>query len=177
MIQDTVFVVTLALMIVVMSAFVFVAWNASKGGGEYAPIQAVAYQIRSVFFWTLVVAGIPITIVTTLDLPFAATRGDFTGVDKQVDVTGHQWYWAVSDSSASVGDTVVFNVGAADVTHGLGIYDEQMRMLGQTQAMPSYSNSLKLTFDKPGTYKLMCMEYCGVAHHAMVSEFTVSENQ
>ncbi len=68
----------------------------------------------------------------------------------------------------------MFNVSAADVTHGLGVYDENLRLLGQTQAMPGYENSLKITFDQPGKYKLMCMEYCGLVHHAMISDFTVA---
>ena len=69
---------------------------------------------------------------------------------------------------------MVFNVRAGDVTHGLGVYDPQMRLIGQTQAMPGYENSLKLTLSEPGTYKLLCMEYCGLAHHAMTSDFTVT---
>ena len=70
---------------------------------------------------------------------------------------------------------MVFEVTAGDVTHGLGVYSPEMRMIGQTQAMPGYSNALELTLDKPGAYRLLCMEYCGLAHHAMVSEITVSE--
>lgn len=177
MIQNTVFILTIALMGIVLAAFLFVALNASKDGGDYSPIQARAYSIRAKFFWVLVVGSVLITAITTLDLPYAATRGSLAGVDKQIDVTGRQWYWELSDSSAKTGDTVVFNVSAADVTHGLGVYDEEMRLIGQTQAMPGYSNSLKLTFEKPGTYKLLCMEYCGLAHHAMVSEFKVTAHQ
>ncbi len=175
MIQDTVLVVTLVLMGAIVAAFLFVAINAKNDGGEYAPIQGRAYAIRSKLFWVLVVAGVLITTVTTLDLPYAATRGEMAGVDKQIDINGKQWYWEIADTSAKVGETVVFNVSAGDVTHGLGVYDQDMRIIGQTQAMPGYANSLKLTFDKPGNYKLMCMEYCGVAHHAMVSDFTVTE--
>ena len=81
----------------------------------------------------------------------------------------------MSESQAKVGENVVFNVTAIDVTHGLGIYDPDMRLITQTQAMPGYTNSLAVTFDAPGTYKLLCMEYCGLAHHGMVSEFTVTE--
>ena len=75
-----------------------------------------------------------------------------------------------------MGDTVVFNVTAGDVNHGLGVYNDASVILGQTQAMPGYTNSLKLTFDEPGTYRFMCMEYCGLAHHAMVLPIEVKSN-
>ncbi len=104
MIQDTVFVLTLVLMAVVLGAFVFVAINASKDGGEYPPIQARAYGYRGKLFWLMLVAGVPITVATTLDLPFAATRGNFEGVDKQIDVVGHQWYWQLSENTAEAGE-------------------------------------------------------------------------
>ena len=88
---------------------------------------------------------------------------------------GRQWFWNISKTEFVKGDTVVFNVTASDVTHGLGVYDPNLRMLTQTQAMPGYSNALEITFDESGDYKLMCMEYCGLAHHAMVTAITVSE--
>jgi len=174
MIQDTVFIITLALMGLIVAVFVFVAINAGKEAAEYSSIQTRAYSLRTKLFWALLIAGVLITVVTTQDLPFAATRGHTEDVTKYIDVSGHQWYWKLSDSSAKVGDTVVFKVTAADVTHGFGVYDEQLRLLGQTQAMPGYENALKITFEQPGQYKLMCMEYCGLAHHGMVSDFTVT---
>ena len=70
---------------------------------------------------------------------------------------------------------MIFNVTSGDVNHGLGVYDPSMRMVGQAQAMPGYVNRLAVTLDRPGTYKLLCMEYCGLVHHAMVSELTVGE--
>jgi len=173
MIQDTVLYVTLILMTVVIGVFVFVALNASTGAVEYAPVQSRAYSIRSKFFWVLLVAGLIITVITTSDLPFSATRGDVADADVTIDVDGRQWYWQMSQTEVNAGDTVVFNVTAGDVNHGLGVYNPDLVMLGQTQAMPGYTNSLKLTVSEPGTYKLLCMEYCGLAHHGMISELIV----
>lgn len=174
MIHDTVLVITLVLMAIVFSAFAYVALHAAGEAHDYPPIQDKSYGIRSLFFWFLVIAGVIITVITTMDLPFAATRGDRSGVTQEISVEGKQWYWQLSSTTAAVGETVVFNVRAGDVTHGLGVYDPQMRLIGQTQAMPGYENSLKLTLSEPGTYKLLCMEYCGLAHHAMTSDFTVT---
>ncbi len=173
MLQNNILILTLILMSIILITFLFVALNASSDGGDYTPIQKKAYGIRAKFFAVLLIAGIIISITTTLQLPYAATRGITQDVDKQIDVMAYQWYWELSESSVKVGESVVFNVRSADVTHGLGIYDEDMRLIAQTQAMPDYSNHLKVTFDKPGKYKLLCMEYCGLAHHKMISEFHV----
>ena len=176
MIQDIVLIATIVLMAIVLGVFIGGALNASAGAAEYAPVQAKAYDIRGKLFWGLIVFGALITFITTQDLPSAATRGDVADADVTIDVDGRQWFWDLSDHEVNVGDTVVFNVTASDVNHGLGIYNPEMIMLGQSQAMPGYTNSLKLTIDKPGTYKLLCMEYCGLAHHAMVGEIIVTGN-
>ena len=39
--------------------------------------------------------------------------------------------------------------------------------MAQTQAMPGYMNRLRVTFDQPGTYTVLCLEFCGMSHHRM----------
>lgn len=172
MIQDSVFIVTFALMLIVLGAFVYVAFNSSNVVSEYADIQAKAYSIRKIFFWVLLIAGLFILFLTTRTLPYAAIRGN-TAAATHIDVLGKQWFWELSQNTARAGEKVIFNVTSGDVNHGLGIYDSELRLLGQTQAMPGYENKLAFTFDKPGEYQLMCMEYCGLAHHKMISTFNV----
>ena len=173
MIQLTAFVASIALMAVVALAFAYVALNASKAPAEYPPLQAKAYSLRAKIFWTLLVAGVLIAVITTLDLPYAATRGQIPDDAVEVDIEGLQWGWQLSTQEAEAGDTVVFHVSSRDVNHGLGVYDPDRVMIGQAQAMPGYINSLRVRLDQPGEYMLLCMEYCGLAHHAMVSTFNV----
>lgn len=90
-----------------------------------------------------------------------------------VDVIGRQWSWQFSTSTLNVGTPVEFRVTSADVNHGFGIYDPDGHMLIQTQAMPGFTNKLLYTFTQPGTYKVMCLEFCGVGHAPMVAEFNV----
>ena len=174
MIQGTIFLVTIVLMAVVVGVFIFIAVNAGKESVDYGPVQAKSFGIRTGLLWVAVVAGVIITVITTLDLPYAATRGNVAEGAVKVQVEGRQWLWNLSQDSANADDTVVFEVTAGDVNHGLGIYDPNMRLLGQTQAMPGYVNSLQMTLSEPGTYKLLCLEYCGTAHHAMMSDFEVA---
>ena len=173
MFQDTILLVTIVLMAVVVGVFVFIAINAGKESVDYGPVQAKAFGIRTGLFWVVVVGGVLITVITTLDLPYAATRGHAAEGAVKVQVEGRQWLWTLSQDSVAANETVVFEVSAGDVNHGLGVYDPNMRLLGQTQAMPGYVNSLQLTLREPGTYKLLCLEFCGTAHHAMMSNFEV----
>ncbi len=174
MIQDSVLILTLAAMAALTGVFIAVAINAGKEAAEYAAVQSSASGVRKWLFWILLVGGALIAVITTQDLPYAATRGDIADADIVIDVNGRQWFWEMSANEVTAGDTVVFNLTAGDVNHGFGVYDPDMIMLGQTQAMPGYTNSLKLTLAEPGVYRLLCMEYCGLAHHGMIGELTVN---
>ena len=39
--------------------------------------------------------------------------------------------------------------------------------------MPGHTNRLAYTFTQPGKYRVLCLEYCGLAHHGMMTEFEV----
>jgi cytochrome c oxidase subunit 2 len=91
----------------------------------------------------------------------------------EVQAIGHQWYWELSRTEFPVGKQVEFQVGSADVNHGFAIYGPDMKIVTQTQAMPGVTNVLRYTFEQPGTYKILCLEYCGVAHHTMMTELHV----
>ena len=102
MLHEVVFILSLVLMSVVLFAFAYVAIKARNLQPEYADIQSRSYSIRSKVFWVLVVAGIVITVITTMDLPFAATRGDLADVDRTVKVGGRQWLWEIDQTQANV---------------------------------------------------------------------------
>ncbi|MCM3117790.1 hypothetical protein M3610_21285 [Neobacillus sp. MER 74] len=72
-----------------------------------------------------------------------------------------------------MGEPVQFRVTSKDVTHGFGLYDEKLHLIAQTQAMPDYTNIVSITFKKPGTYKIMCLEYCSTGHHVMIKDIVV----
>lgn len=140
---------------------------------DYAPIQKRGYQLRTLFFGALVLVGAPTLLYSMTRLPYDAPRREGPAA-QVVEVTGHQWYWTVSQNRLKAGEPVEFRVTSADVNHGFAIYDPDMRIVAQTQAMPDYVNRLRYTFTKPGVYKVMCLEYCGVAHPNMSTEFQVS---
>lgn len=103
--------------------------------------------------------------LTLRDLPYSiADTGEPVTI---VEITAHQWYWVVSRTEIPANQPIIFRAASQDVNHGFGIYDDSTRLIAQVQVMPGYVNELAVEFDQPGTYKLMCLEYCGLAHHAM----------
>ncbi|WP_197706450.1 hypothetical protein [Magnetospirillum sp. 15-1] len=126
---------------------------------------------RSLFIISIAM-GIPLAFHTLAELPYAAADLR-SGPVQVVEAVGRQWEWTLSRNSFRVGETVEFRVTSADVNHGFGIYDPSMRVVAQTQAMPDYVNTLRHKFQAPGKYTILCLEYCGLAHHAMSTEFEV----
>ena len=92
-----------------------------------------------------------------------------------VNVSGGQWWWEIDTYEIAMGQEVESCVKTEDVTHGMDIYAPAMTLVAQAQAMPGYTSKLAHTSDKPGSYPLLCLEFCGIAHHDMVNEFDVLE--
>jgi cytochrome c oxidase subunit 2 len=40
--------------------------------------------------------------------------------------------------------------------------------------MPGKTQKLVHTFSDPGTYEILCLEFCGVGHHKMTATFEVT---
>ena len=59
------------------------------------------------------------------------------------------------------------------MTHNFAVYDFNGAVKAQVQAMPGYVNRLRTRFESAGAYPILCLEYCGLAHHVMRSAVTV----
>ena len=173
MTQSIAWTISAALVTLVLLAFAFIAAGASTTG-EAGPIAAASTRWRSRIFWGLVILFVPILGYTLSDLPYP--KPDESAKRLIVAVTGYQWRWDISPTEYKVGQPVEFRVTAADVNHGFAIYDADLHVVAQTQAMPGYTNVLRYTFERAGTYKVLCLEYCGIAHHGMMAELTVVQS-
>ena len=95
------------------------------------------------------------------------------GIHQVVDVVGQQWSWQITPTTLRAGSQVEFRVTSRDVNHGFAIYAPDGRIAAQVQAMPGFTIKLVHTFTQAGTYRVMCLEYCGIGHAPMTSELTV----
>lgn len=169
--QDEIAVITLVGVGIVTLAFIYVIFQSGKPG-ETAQVQKKSNFIRRWWFWALVLFGIGVTWGTLKPFPIPV-QFSVLKANQVVDVVGHQWYWTLSTKEVEAGTPVEFRVTSSDVNHGFAVYAPDNRIVFQTQAMPGYTNKVLYTFHTPGTYRVLCLEYCGVAHYAMTSEFKV----
>jgi cytochrome c oxidase subunit II len=141
---------------------------------------ARANRLRLLFFGSL---GVILLIFLVLTLPNLPYPVEAATPERVVLATGKQYTWSLTEgtaptlenwdttSSPSVtvpaGAVVEFRVTTLDVNHGFSLYTPDGRLMAQTQAMPGYVNRLRVVFDKPGTYTVLCLEFCGMSHHRM----------
>jgi cytochrome c oxidase subunit 2 len=146
--------------------------------GSAVPYPELAPRVARLRRRLLLVLGLGVAViffVSLRGLPYPTRRLAALGPpDVTVDVSGIQWTWQLNRTEVPAGAVVEFAVTAADVNHGIGIYDPRGTLLAQVQAMPGRTNRLLYRFLEPGQYALRCLEYCGIAHHAMVTPMTVT---
>lgn len=170
MTQDVAWYVTLIL-IGLLSVIFITAIGSTASTTNAAELAKRAYAPRGKIFWGLLLAGVIITVATLTPWPHSASATHTPA--RVVDVMAAQWRWEMNEQQFSVGEPLEFRVQSKDVNHGFAIYDQDMTILAQIQAMPGYTNVLRHTFNTPGQYKILCMEFCGVAHHSMITTLTV----
>ena len=122
--------------------------------------------------WLYVVLGVLVAgLFSTI---FFTPYGKSAGTGKQVvKVTAAQFAWTIEPSTVRANVAVEFDLTATDVNHALGLYDHDDVLLMQVQVPPDHHQKAVYTFHKPGTYRILCLEYCGVGHHIMESTIEV----
>jgi cytochrome c oxidase subunit 2 len=162
--QTTILLVTLVLM-AITAAVIYRTIFSTNG-----PVEVeVVNKTRTRLLTGLIVVGVLVSVASLREWPHASAGAD----TMVVNISSGQWWWETDTTEIPAGQQVEFRVTSEDVNHGLGIYDTEMRLVAQVQAMPNYTNKVVHTFETPGTYQILCMEFCGIAHHDMITEFEV----
>ena len=69
-----------------------------------------------------------------------------------------------------------FHLGATDVQHGFSIRPEDtLSKQINLQVIPGYEWVVPMEFDEPGTYRVLCNEFCGDGHETMAGTLYVEE--
>jgi cytochrome c oxidase subunit 2 len=77
-----------------------------------------------------------------------------------------QW-WPMLELEA--GKTYRLHLMSMDWLHGFSLQPENINI----QVHPGYEHILTVTPTAPGTFAIVCNEYCGINHHTMVSRLYV----
>jgi cytochrome c oxidase subunit II len=88
-----------------------------------------------------------------------------------IEITAHQWWYEVrypehdrtfrDEVFIPAGQTILLRVTSVDVIHSLWI----PRLNGKIDMIPGRTNELRIEASRPGSYPVLCAEFCGL-HHA-----------
>jgi cytochrome c oxidase subunit 2 len=96
--------------------------------------------------------------------------------DKSVYVMGQRFGWGGLPVALEAGTEYDIHLGSADVQHGFSIRPEDsLSQQINLQVLPGNEWVVPMTFDDPGTYHVICNEFCGVGHRGMHDKLFVVE--
>jgi cytochrome c oxidase subunit 2 len=87
----------------------------------------------------------------------------------QAVIVAQAWSFNPPKLEIPSGSLVHFVATSADVTHGLIIPGTAINMM----LVPGHVTRESYRFDRPGSYRMICHEYCGFFHHNMTAEVIV----
>ena len=156
---------------VVLGVWVSVAiWRSTRGVDPKEFDEAKVAE-REKAWLAVVVAFLVVTLLGTILL---VPYGESAGPDGQVvNVVARQFGFEITPDKVAAGRPVEFRLTSVDATHGFGVTTAGNELLFQAQIAPEHSQRVVHTFQAPGTYKVVCFEFCGVGHHVMLSQIEV----
>lgn len=89
-------------------------------------------------------------------------------------VAALQFGWQGLPVVLEAGKQYRLHLSSLDVQHGFSIRraDELWKQVN-LQALPGYEWVIPMRFEEPGTYYVVCNEFCGVGHRTMSAKFHV----
>jgi cytochrome c oxidase subunit 2 len=165
----TVFYATISALGIAFTAFV-----ARSTRNREPQTEGTLHRLRETektWFAVVVVLLVALFVGTIFFTPYGRSAGS----DAQVlDVQALQFAWVIPATPVEAGRQVEFRLTSKDVNHSFAVYTAGGKLLFQVQVMPDRTQTYVYTFHKPGTYHVLCLEYCGVDHDKMQSEITVT---
>ena len=93
-----------------------------------------------------------------------------------VFIGGVQWQWMGTPVVLETGTEYNFHLSSLDVQHGFSMRPEDaLSKQLNFQILPGYEWVMPMEFDDPGTYHVICNEFCGTGHRTMHGTVEVVE--
>lgn len=114
--------------------------------------------------------------VARIDATKVRVEGDFA--NPRVEQVGNEYVAYVQafsfgylpmEMKFKAGQKVTFYITSPDVQHGFQVEKTNINV----QVIPGEVAKVSYTFKKPGEYKVICNEYCGIGHANMISKIVV----
>jgi len=81
-------------------------------------------------------------------------------------VIAQAWQFQPAELHVPVGAEVTFIATSVDVIHGFEVVGTRLNMM----LIPGQISKNTYTFKEPGEHLIICHEYCGIGHQAMVAK-------
>jgi len=139
--------------------------------------------VTAVFIAAITIAA----VVGNIQVPGAAGRIDPNALDAagspfatpgvrelapgkyEVHVVAQAWVFNPNPIVVPEDAEVTFYVTSRDIQHGFKVVNTNINMM----VLPGQISTLRTVFSEPGTYNVICHEYCGIAHHTMFGQIIV----
>lgn len=93
-----------------------------------------------------------------------------------VYVAGMRFIWDGLPVALEAGKEYDIHLSSYDVQHGFSVRpEESLSKQINLQVFPESEWVVPMTFDEPGTYHVICNEFCGNGHNSMHGKFYVTE--
>jgi cytochrome c oxidase subunit 2 len=89
----------------------------------------------------------------------------------EIRMVARMWKFDPAEIALPPGSVADIYISTPDVTHGVQILGTNFNLM----AIPGVVNYARIRFDRPGTYHVVCNEYCGTAHHEMAGQIRIVE--
>lgn len=152
--------------------------TAARPGPEASPDHSTGLEV----FWS----AIPLLLVVVMfafstQVYLAMTSHEPGKEPLQVKVTGKKWSWwfdhqggkGAKDFHMVSGRPVELTLASTDVIHSLYVPEFRLKQ----DAVPGRYTKMIFTPIKPGTYPVLCTEYCGTNHSQMLANAVVHPDQ
>ncbi|WP_436903445.1 cytochrome C oxidase subunit II [Halovenus halobia] len=98
--------------------------------------------------------------------------------DTSAYVLGQRFRWGGLPVVLEAGTEYDIHLGSRDVQHGFSVRPEQnLSQQINLQVFPGTEWIVPMTFDEPGTYQVICNEFCGQGHASMSGTFYVVDSE
>lgn len=85
-------------------------------------------------------------------------------------MTAQAWMFTPNQITVPQGSKVTFYITSKDIQHGFKIVDTNANVM----VLPGQVSRTAAVFKNPGTYNIICHEYCGIAHQTMYGQVIVT---
>jgi cytochrome c oxidase subunit 2 len=147
-----------------------VARSTHGNGPEQAADVGRLRDTERTWFVAVVLMLVALVVATIFFTPYGRSAGKDAQV---VDVEAVQFAWLLPARPVKANREVEFRLTSKDVNHSFAVYTEGGKLLFQVQVMPGRTQKYVYTFKQPGSYRVLCLEYCGVDHDAMQNRLEV----